>query len=205
MRSFTDYSRVPDEFRLSFVVGEIVRNDVYAENETKVLHSKLAAAGLTTAAPERDFGRVLPQVLKVLESPQVPEPFRKIAVRVVDLTARAHAVRRETVHDILIQMPSDQDRIRSGFGNGKSRAMSDLEKCADDLKEATWRLRAVWIIAPQWVGGPPEAWETVASLTSWTRVAMGYIADDNPNAIVGTPGKCPLPPGGFHVAGEESR
>lgn len=188
---------MPDEFRLSFVVGEIVRNDVYAENETKVLHNKLRAAGLTTEAFERDFGRVLPQVLILLESPQVPEPFRKIAAQVVNLTTRAHAIRRETVHDILIQMPFDQDRIRSGFGNGKSRAMSDLEKCADNLKEATWRLRAVWIIAPQWVGGPRDGWETVESMTSWTRVAMGHIADGNPNAIVGTPGKCPIPPGGF--------
>jgi len=33
MQSLTDYSKVLDEFRLSFAVGEIVRNDVYAENE----------------------------------------------------------------------------------------------------------------------------------------------------------------------------
>ena len=35
MRSFVEYSKVPDKYRLSFAVGEIVRNDVWAENETK--------------------------------------------------------------------------------------------------------------------------------------------------------------------------
>jgi len=76
--------------------------------------------------------------------------------------------------------------------------MKDLEKCADDLKVATWRLRAVWVIAPHWLGGPTDEWETVESLTSWTRVAMGHIADD-PHQVRGTPGKSPEPPGGFRV------
>jgi hypothetical protein len=197
MHSFVDYSKVPDEYRLSFVVGEIVRNDVFAENETKALHNKLRVAGLTDEHFERDFGRVLPQVLKILESPRVPEPFRKIAAQVVNKTQRAHAVRRDTVHDALTQMPFELDEIGSGFGR-PSRRLTTLEKCADDLKEVTWRLRAVWVIAPQWIGGPLDGWETAARLRSWTRVAMGHIAD-LPNEIRGTSGKSPEPPGGFRV------
>jgi len=197
MQSFTDYSKVPDEFRLSFVVGEIVRNDVYAENETKVLYNKLCASGLTEERVERDFGRLVPQVLKALESPRVPEPFRQIAAQVMNKTQRAHLVRRETVHDILIQMPFESERIGSGFGKSP-RSLATLEKCADDLREAIWRIRALWVITPQWLGGPLDGWETVDSLQSWTRVAMGHIANV-PNEIRGTPGKCPEPQGGFRV------
>jgi len=198
MRAYPDWSTIPDEYRLSFVVGEIVRNDVYAENETKVLFGILRANGLPCDEDmPRDFGYVIPLVRAMLRLPQVPAPFAKIGTQVIELTSRAHAVRRDTVHDILVQMPFEPDRIGSGLGK-KSRQMSDLEKCADDLKEATWRLRAVYVIAPQWLGGPPAEWETVERLALWTRVAMGHIAD-YPHEIRGTPGRSPEPLGGFRV------
>lgn len=206
MKPLTDWSSVPDQYRLSFVVGEIVRNDVYAENETKKLFNVLRENGLPSGEweqtdPPRDFGKVIPLVRAMLALPQVPEPFAKIATKVIELTSRAHAVRRATVHDILIQMPQEPDNIRSGFGR-KARGMSDLEACADELKEATWRLRAVWIIAPHWLGGPADEWESFESLTSWTRVAMGHIADD-PQQVRGTPGNAPTPSDGFRVASSE--
>jgi hypothetical protein len=197
MQSFIDYSKVPGEFRLSFVVGEIVRNDVYAENETKVLYKKLCESDVAEERAERDFGRLLPQVLKALELPQVPKPFRQIAAQVINKTQRAHSVRRDTVHDILTQMPFESERIGSGFGKSP-RSLLTLEKCADDLREAIWRIRALWLITPQWLGGPLAGWETVDSLQSWTRVAMGHIVNV-PNEIRGTPGKCPEPQGGFRV------
>lgn len=197
-----DWSKVPDEYRLSFVVGEIVRNDVYAENGTKVLFNTLRASGLPCDEwyepdPPRDFGKVIPLVRRMLALPQVPAPFAKIATQVLEMTSRAHAVRADTVHDILLQLPFEPDHIRSGFA-GTSRQMSDLEKCADDLKEVTWRLRGVYIIAPHWLDGPTEEWETVENLASWTRVAMGHIAD-NPNQVAGSPGKSPEPPSGFRI------
>ena len=46
MKPLTDWAGVPDQYRLSFVVGEIVRNDVYAENEAKKLFSVLRENGL---------------------------------------------------------------------------------------------------------------------------------------------------------------
>jgi len=201
MRSFVEYSKVPDKYRLSFIVGKIVRNDVRAENETKVLFNRLRAGGLPSDPMLRDFGKVIPQVRRMLMPPQVPEEFQKIAIQVIELTSRERAVRRETVHDILIQMPFESEQILSGFGNGKSRALADLEKCADDLKEAMWRVRAVASIAPQWITGALAGWETVERLRSWTRVAMGEIAD-NENAMMGTPGKSPEPPGGFRISAE---
>jgi len=137
MKSYPDWATVPDEYRLSFVVGEIVRNDVYAENETKVLFNTLRANGLPCEAEmPRDFGNVIPLVRAMIALSQVPAPFATIATKVIELTSRAHAVRRNTVHDILIQMPYEPQRIGSGFGR-KPRFMSDLERCADNLKEAT--------------------------------------------------------------------
>ena len=69
MRSFVEYSKVPDKYRLSFVVGEIVRNDVWAENETKVLFNRLRAGGLPSDPMLRDFGKVIPQVRRTLMLP----------------------------------------------------------------------------------------------------------------------------------------
>ena len=69
MRSFVEYSKVPDKYRLSFVVGEIVRNDVWVENETKVLFNRLRAGGLPSDPMLRDFGKVIPQVRRTLMLP----------------------------------------------------------------------------------------------------------------------------------------
>jgi hypothetical protein len=74
--------------------------------------------------------------------------------------------------------------------------MEEIEKCADDLRRAMYRMRGVWIIAPHWVGGPIEDDLDVDDMRSWTRVAMGHIAD-LPGVIQGTPGSAPEPPDGW--------
>lgn len=61
------------KYRLSFLVGEIVRNDVGVESEIRMLWRKLFDAGLPIGEMQRDFGRLIPQIRKVLVRPEVPE------------------------------------------------------------------------------------------------------------------------------------
>ena len=65
MLSYPDWSLVPDEYRLSFVVGEIVRNDVYAERETKALFNAPRSGGLPSEDMPKDFGLVIPLVRRI--------------------------------------------------------------------------------------------------------------------------------------------
>jgi cell division protein FtsL len=84
---------MPEMYRLSFLVGEIVRNDTYAEHETRVLWNRLRDAGLGEENRQRDFGRLLPQVRSMLAEDRVPTKFRRLATQVVDDTLHAHQYR----------------------------------------------------------------------------------------------------------------
>lgn len=196
---------LPKEFELSFYLGEIVRNDVYAEHEMRVLWNFLDAAGLRQGLSagdykrgrERDFGRLIPQVRKLLSQSAVPPEFRRIALDVIETTHVSHTYRAKLVHDLLVQSPWDGNTVRSAFGTNPPRSVDELRQCAAELKRSSWRLRGVWIIAPHWVGGPLDVpVDDEGSLRSWTRVAMGHI-EDNPHTVIGTQGDCPEPPSGF--------
>jgi hypothetical protein len=189
---------VPEEFRLSFLVGEIVRNDVYAEHEMRLLWGTLHSAGLSGEGeePHRDFARVIRQVGAQLARPEVPADFRKLAKKVVDATGIVHKYRAGLVHDLLVEGPWMRGKVMAAFSDAPPRGLDELQKCADDLKVLTWRLRGLWIIASSWVGGPVMSYATADGFRSWTRVAMGHIKDDS-STIVGTKGPCPEPPGGY--------
>lgn len=187
---------VPVTQRLSFYLGEIVRNDNHAESELHMLWRSFQSAGLTSEPMQRDFGRLVPQMRKMLKHERVPTPFGEVAEGVLVFTANSHRRRRDLVHDLLAQDFFDANQVRSMRGDRSSRPMSELRDCADDLIRAAWRIRGLWITAPYWTGGPREEGHDAWGLHSWTRVAMGHIAE-HPYAIVGTEGEAPEPPGGW--------
>lgn len=188
---------LPKKFQLSYLLGEVVRNDVYAEHEMRLLWNAFEDAGLGDGAErQRDFGRMIPQVRKMIAHSAVPDTFRTIASDVIEATHRAHLYRRALVHDLLIEGPQPRGEALSAFRNHPPRPLAEIERCGDDLKRASWRLRGLWIIAASWVGGPLDEYRTVADLRSWTRVAMGEIRDD-PSVIAGTAGPSPEPPEGY--------
>lgn len=188
---------LPSKYQLSYYLGEIVRNDTWAENEMKMLWHRLDEAGLNDGTPlSRDFGKVIPQVRKLLGQHAVAPEFRQIALDVIDSTHRAHLQRRELVHEILVQPPWEGEKVRGALGVARTYSMSEIAECAEALQRCTWRLRGVWIIAPAWIGGVRDTIEGRDDLISWTRVAMGHIAE-NSNRVVGTLGPCPEPLGGY--------
>lgn len=193
---------LPAKYHLSFYLGEIVRNDTWAENEMKMLWRRLDEAGLgDDSTMQHDFARVIQQVRRMLGRDGIPAEFRAITLAVLDATHSAHQKRRELVHQILIQPPWANGRVREALGDRRTFSMDEIAACAEDLRTCMWRLRGAWIIAPAWVGGADADFEheDPADLASWTRVAMGHIAGD-PRQVVGTPGLAPEPPGGYASA-----
>ncbi|WP_133059966.1 hypothetical protein [Plantibacter elymi (nom. nud.)] len=190
---------LPPQYELSFYLGEIVRNDTWAENEMKNLWMRLAQAGLGEGEPDRDFARVTRDVRRMLNLEPVPSEFRALALPALEATHRAHRSRVGYVHQILIQPPWALGQLRPAIGDQPAIHMTDLIKCAEELRVAMWRLRGLWIIAPHWLGygdDEDQRWDDRQDLLSWTRVAMGHIAGDR-RRVVGTEGSAPEPAGGY--------
>lgn len=187
---------LPEKYQLSYLIGEVVRNDVFAESETRMLWRKLQEAGLLEA-DKLSFGRLFSKLRHALASPLVPADFRRIALDVLGEMDAAHKVRNEYAHTIFLHYPEHgSELVRAARPGPLPRKLDDIEKGARRLLTATWRMRGVWIIAPFWIGGEADDYESADDLRSWTRVAMGHIAD-TPGQVIGTPGPAPEPPGGY--------
>jgi hypothetical protein len=188
---------LPEKYQLSFYLGEIVRNDTWAENEVRNLWFRLASVGLSEEPIERDFARVIKDVRRMLRDVRVPAEFRRLALEVLEATHDVHRGRARYVHQILIQPPWKPDELRPATDTGKAIHMSDLVQAAEGLRVLMWRIRALWIIAPHWLGDAShDEYSDRDDMVSWTRVAMGHIRDD-PHRVVGTSGPAPEPPGGY--------
>ena len=194
---------VPEEARLSYLIGEIVRWDVWNENEMRMVCATFDRAGVTAGRWEDDYGRMIPQLLVTIDAVGMPEPFRVLASKVVNAAQRAHQRRNKYAHDILMQDVIRPDKVLSLIKRLSPRPFAEFESTANELRRLTYQLRALSVIAQSWIGpglDPNHDWQDADLLRSWTRVAMGHIADV-PNEIRGTPGKSPEPPGGYQSFG----
>ncbi len=196
-------SEIPEQARLSYLIGEIVMWDVWAENETRVLCAALDRAGVTAGGWQGDYGRMIPQLLTAIDEQDIPEPFRELASSVINAALRAHQKRSKYAHDILIPDHAEPEKVRSLIKRDPPRPLSEFEKTANELRRLTWRLRGLHVIAQSWIGPGLNArtdWQSADDLRSWTRVVMDHIAD-LPFEIRGTRGKCPEPIGGYQSFG----
>lgn len=205
------FEDVPNELRMSYFVGEIVIRDSYAEHEARVLWNVLRAHQVVDSDYPREFGRLLKHMRRALLNEAVPEDIRQIALGVVEQATRWHRYRSALVHDLLSTgWRQDDGDVHSRLNKNPPRPLRDLEQCADGLRLATYRFRGLWIVMPFWLGAEGDGWESADDLRSWTRVAMGHIADEL-HVMKGTPGSAPEPRGGWDeivaaaVAAEERR
>jgi hypothetical protein len=183
---------LPDELALSFLIGEVVRADVSVESELRNVWWHLHRAGIADGPMRRNLGQLVKQVRPALRDQRVPAPFRGVALEVLERGWTAHQTRNKLVHDQWMHLPWDRGRIAS-MRSATRRDIEDLRRCADELRTLMWRMRGVSIMAPAWLGTHDRGEEEpVDELRSWTRVAMGYIADD-PGRVIGTPGDAPMP------------
>ena len=183
------------EDQLTYWIGNIIRNDVFAEDEARLTWYTLAGPGPANRLIDRDLARVLDQCRKMIASPSIHDDIRKIASGAFDATARAHRTRSELAHDrwmhdlfggnmvLRLREPRTPDAI-------KKRPLSDFKKCSEDLLMAGWRMRGLRIVLPQWLGQPSEFRESPERIISWTRIATGHFKFEN-ESIKAIRGKVP--------------
>ncbi|HTN90948.1 MAG TPA: hypothetical protein VL242_45060 [Sorangium sp.] len=187
---------IPEALRLNYYVGDIVIGDSFTEHEGRVLWNALRSVGLVEGDYEQMFGRLLPKLENAFRRPEVPAELSSIALDLLATTRKWHGYRSALVHDLLTIGWGRDDDVLSALGKHPPRKMREMAECAAALRTCGYRLRGLWIIAPHWLGGAGDEWETAEGLRSWTRVAMGEIADA-PHTILGTEGPAPEPPGGW--------
>jgi hypothetical protein len=188
--------QIPEELRLNYFMGDIVISDSFAEHEARVLWNTLQTAELVRGKRPEMFGRLLPRLQEAFVSPRVPKDLREIAVSLLETTRTWHSYRRDLVHDLLTMGWGRGDDVHSALGKRPPRPMREIVQCAEELRTSGYRLRGLCIITPYWIGGTGDGWDDAEGLRSWTRVAMGHIADV-PRSVLGTEGPAPEPPGGW--------
>lgn len=185
-------SDVPEQYALSFLIGEVIRNDVGLESEMRALWWQLHEAGLAPSPMQRDLGRLLKELRRALSHSLVDAPFREIALEVVQQSQDQHRVRNTLVHDQWVQLPWRSEEIAS-MRTATRLQLDELRACADALLVLLWRTRGVASMAPAWLRADAGPEVDDEELLSWTRIAMGHIAY-SPGRIQGTDGPAPLPP-----------
>ena len=186
---------VPPELALNYYVGKLTIQDSWTEHEARVLWKDLSVCGIVKGQWAREFGRLLPRLEDAFKLPQIPNELRDIALPLLALTRKWHKYRADLVHDMVTTGWGKEGEVQSAIGNDP-RSMDDLIECGETLRICANRLRGLYSIVPWWLGGPTDSWTTADYMRSWTRVAMGHLADV-PNSIQGTPGPAPEPPGGW--------
>lgn len=191
------FEEIPSGLRLSYFVGEIVIRDSYAEHEARVLWNVLRTHEIVDKNHSREFGWLLDDLRKALRHKSIPDEIRQVARNVVRLATRWHKYRSALVHDLLTTgWREGDDDVHSAINKEPPRPLRELEQCADGLRQATYRFRGLWVVMPFWLGAGGEGWESAEDFRSWTRVAMGHIAED-PHVMRGTPGPSPEPRDGW--------
>lgn len=198
-----DTDELPAHLQLSLFTGEIVIHDSWAEHEARVLWRVLNDAGFASGKRPEMFGRLLPNLQQSLEAAAVPSGLRDIGLPLIESTRKWHQYRTDLVHDLLTTGWGPDGEVQSALGKHPPRSLVEMKECSAELQRSGYRLRGLYVIAPYWLTGTGDPWESADGLRSWTRVAMGHIADV-PNEIRGTVGPAPEPPRGWETIIEEA-
>jgi len=190
------FEDVPEALRLNYYMGEIAISDSFAEHEARVLWNHLFAVGLVSGKRPKMFGPLLKQLEEAFAKHELPDEYREIGAPLIAMTGEWHRYRSALVHDLLVIGWGRADDVHSAINKHPPRPLKELVGCGARLRNASYRLRGLYIVAPWWLGGKLDGWADADDLRSWTRAAMGHLSDE-PNVIRGTDGPAPEPPGGW--------
>ncbi|MGT2426123.1 hypothetical protein [Amnibacterium kyonggiense] len=180
----------PDD-QLTYALGSIVRDDSFAEGEAKALFHALLPAG-STQSVQRDYARVLADCRSLVRSAALPDFLRAVALEVIEEAAGAHRLRSVLAHDRWIQVRFDTDAewssnpVSAPKGPQPSRRnLEEFADCSRVLRRSLWRLRALWVVIPAWLGKRDEL-EGVEDHRSWW-MALARGANRMPDGTLATP------------------
>jgi hypothetical protein len=168
----------PDD-QLTYALGSIVRDDSFAEGEAKALFHALLPIG-STQLVQRDFARVLADCRVLARSAPLPEFLRTVALEVIEEAAGAHRLRSVLAHDRWIQIRFERDAewmsnpVSPPKGPQPSRRnLEEFSECSRVLRRSLWRLRALWVVVPAWLGKRDELEGVEDHRRWWMALARG--------------------------------
>jgi hypothetical protein len=153
----------PDD-RLTYVLGNINRDDNFAEGEALSVFWALAAPGRGGATAPRDFARILEGCRTMAKTAGVPDFAREVTLSTLDEAATAHRQRNLLTHDRWMHLPwrkteqwnSPRRQMTPQGPKVTTRTLDEFVACSDALHRVGWRLRSLWIILPAWLGNDDE-------------------------------------------------
>lgn len=180
-----------DEEKLTFAIGRIERADVFAEDECRIVFDRMASPGLGNRLVPRDFARIIDDCKLMLEHPMFGSFIRSLATEIFTEAQAAHQLRSQLAHDRWVQDRPDQQvwtSVRSRITRPKpqavsQRALDEFSTCADRLTRVAWRLRALAIILPGWMGSPDVLDGHPSTRIRWTSVAQDSFVFVEPDGI----------------------
>lgn len=177
----------PDE-QLTYFVGDIIRNDAFAETEARSVWIALARSETAAALLPRDLARVLEQCRDMVKQAVLDEPRTTLVTDVLSAAAASHAERSVLAHDQWMHhLPNDQEwhSVRA-FTSRKQlkaqRPLDDFIRCRDDLLRAGWQLRSLWLLLPEWLGDADALADIEESRAFWLQVVAGRF-DITPDGL----------------------
>lgn len=175
-----DVSELHPDQQLTYAIGSIIRDDNFAEGEAKSVFTALAAPSPAAVLAPRDFARILEGCRDMVRASALPEFPRDLALEVLAVTSKAHQLRNKLTHDRWIHLPTREEAVWLGQNRTKgpggpvptSGTLQDFIGCSSALNRAGWRLRALWLILPAWLGNRDALEDIEDSRPWWTSVAM---------------------------------
>lgn len=173
--------------QLTFALGSIVRDDSLAEGEAKALFVALRPSG-STQTMQRDFARVLGDCRQLTQTIGLPRFLHELTFEVIEEAADAHRLRNALAHDRWVQTPDSSEA--TWYSNPLShlkgphpdqRTLSEFTECSRVLRRAVWRLRALWIVVPAWLGKRDELEHIEGQRRWWMAMARGADRLENGN------------------------
>lgn len=184
-------SLAPD-VQLTWALGDIVRNDAFAEGEAKALFLALSTG---PAEPQRDFSRVLKDCRRLATDVPLPDFLRTLCFEVMSGASDAHRLRNDLAHDRWMHVPTAREAAWSSapltpakHPRPTRRTLQEFTGCSAALNRVGWRLRALRLLVPSWLGGPDEFEYAPDGRARWTAIARGAFTYGD---------------GGLRVPGEE--
>ncbi|MDH2445115.1 hypothetical protein QDR37_14270 [Amnibacterium sp. CER49] len=176
-----DPTGLSEDQMLTYFIGDIARDDAWCEGEARQLWSTLTRYASEVPAEPNTYEAVLRSCRDLLGRAPLDESIRSICRRALDEASDAHGLRNLLTHDIWMRQGLQGEnwvslKARTSMKNLKPvRPIGDFEKCRTRLARLIMRLRALYLILPEWFGEGSDILDEARAY--WTAIAMGNFKD----------------------------
>ncbi len=155
-----DWTELQPDLRLTFLLGDIVRNDTFAEGESRVVFQVLERATTGSWPIQNDFVRVLEDSKKILKSLALDDFANDMTREAIREAINAHKARNPLTHDRWMHLGGEAESWQSApmltnrpaFVKPTKRNLTTFLAARDALSHAAWRMRGVSLVLPSWLG-----------------------------------------------------